>query len=339
MHRPKLLSGLLRRRSGRRGFLLGVAGLVEAPYLARAQRDTRPAIGWLHSASPDSTARNLQVFRAALSARGLREEDNVTVHYRWAENRYERLPALVAELVERVSVLVVMGAADGPRAAKRATASVPIVFGIGSDPIAAGLVGSLNPQSGNITGATFFSSPLGPKRLELLREMLPEARQVGVLANPHNLNAAPDIASMEAAAPRLGFTLRSLSASKPSDLDPAFAAAARDGVGAVVVMTDALFNSQIDLIVATAARHALPASYFLREFVTAGGLMSYGASISDMYRQVGDYAARIVHGVKPSDLPVLQPSKFELAINGATARALGLAVPPALLVLADEVIE
>jgi putative ABC transport system substrate-binding protein len=336
----KQLSRLLDRRSGRRAFLIGVASMVAAPYLARAQRGPRPAIGFLHSASPESTGSNLQVLREALNKAGLREEENVTIHYRWAESRYDRLPALVAELMDRrVSVLVVMGASDGPIAARQATANVPIVFGIGGDPIAAGLVPSLNPQSGNITGATFFSTPLGPKRLELLREVLPNAKVVGVLVNPHNLNAVPDLRSMETAAPRLGVTLRPLSVTKASDIDPVLAAAAREQVGAVVVMTDALFNSQIDLLVAAATRHALPAVYFLREFVTAGGLMSYGASITDMYRQVGDYAARILNGAKPSDLPVLRPTKFELVINGATAKTLGLAVPASLLALADEVIE
>jgi putative ABC transport system substrate-binding protein len=313
--------------------------MVAAPWLAQAQRGPRPAIGWLHSASPESTAPNLRAFREALNKAGWREEDNVTIHYRWADNRYERFPALVAELVDRVSVLVVMGASDGPRAAQQGTSNVPIVFGIGGDPIAAGLVASLNQQSGNITGATFFSNPLGPKRLELLREIVPRARTVAVLTNPNNLNARSDLIGMEGAAQSLGFTLHPLRATRATDFDTVLAMAAREQAGALVVMTDALFNSQIDLLVAAAARHALPAVYFLREFVTAGGLMSYGASITDMYRQVGDYAARILNGAKPSDLPVLQPTKFELVINGATARALGLAVPPALLVLADEVIE
>ena len=201
------------RRSGRRAFLVGVASMVAAPYLARAQRGPRPAIGLLHSASPESTASNLQVLREALNKAGLREEENVTIHYRWAENRYDRLPALVAELMDRrVSVLVVMGASDGPRAAKHATANVPIVFGIGGDPIAAGLVPSLNPQSGNITGATFFSTPLGPKRLELLREILPNAKVVGVssvrtISTPH-----PTSGYGNSIAP--GFTLRPLSVTK-----------------------------------------------------------------------------------------------------------------------------
>jgi putative ABC transport system substrate-binding protein len=317
-----------------------VAGAVAAPYLARAQRGARPAIGWLHSASPESTVRNLQAFRAGLNNAGLREEDNVTVHYRWAENQYDRLPALVAELVDkRVSVLVVMGVSVGPRAAKQATTSVPIVFGVGSDPIATGLVTSLNSQSGNVTGATFLSTPLGPKRLELLREILPHAKSVAFLANLHNFTATPDLASMEPAAQRLGFTLHTLHAGKVADIDPAFAMAAREQAGAVVIMTEALFNSQIDLLVAVAARYALPTIYFLREFVTAGGLMSYGASITEMYARVGDYAARIVQGAKPSDLPVLQPTKFELVINRTTAQTLGLTLPPALLALADEVID
>jgi putative ABC transport system substrate-binding protein len=325
---------------GRRSVVSGLASAVLLSGTARAQREARPVVGFLHSASPETANRNLEAFRDALAQAGYREDKNVTILYRWAESRYDRLNDLVAELVDRrVSVLVAMGASDGPRAAKRATTSIPIVFGIGGDPIDAGLVANLNPQSGNVTGSTFFSTPLGPKRLEILRELLGGIRSAELMINPDNVNAKAELSRMSAAARELGLDFSSLNAISVADYDAALGTAAREKIGAIVVMTDALFNNTTEQLVAAAARHAVPTMYFLREFVTAGGLISYGASIINMYRQVGDYVGRILSGARPADLPVVQPTKFELAINISTVKTLGLAVPSSLLALADEVIE
>jgi putative ABC transport system substrate-binding protein len=211
---------------------------------------------------------------------------------------------------------------------------------VGGDPIAAGLVASLNPRGGNVTGATFFGSQLGPKRLELLVELVPTAKSVRLLSNPDNAyNITLERTNVDAAARRLGLRYDVVNARNESDLEEAFATLAREGVGALVVSNDALFNNRTEQLVALAARHAIPTIYFLREFATAGGLISYGASITNTYRQIGTYVGRILGGTKPADLPVLQPTKFELVINMRTARALGIAVPPTLLALADEVIE
>jgi putative ABC transport system substrate-binding protein len=324
----------------RRGFVVGAASAALLLSPALAEWRARPRVGFLHSASRELTTRNLEVLRTVLDQAGYREGDTVLIHYRWADGRYDRLPALVAELIEQqVDVLVAMGAADGPRAAKRATGSIPIVFGIGSDPVVNGLVSSLNPQRGNVTGVTFLSTPLGPKRLELLRELLPGSKSVAILTNPQNLNISVELDNMRTAAQRLSLNLVQLGATRVEEFDTAFASAAQQRTDAVVVMTDALFNAHIEPLVAAASRHAMPTMYFLKEFVAAGGLVSYGASITAMYRQVGDYIVKILGGARPSDLPVLQPTTFELSINASAAKALGLAIPASLLALADEVLE
>jgi len=307
---------------------------------ARAQGGAMPVIGFMHSAARQPMERNIAAFRQALRAAGYVEGENVAFEFRFAENRYERLPELAADLVRRnVAVIVVGGASDGPLAVKRATSTIPIVFLVGGDPIGVGLVESLNPRSGNVTGVTFYSTPLGPKRLELLHELVPAARSIGLLINPNNLNTRFERLHMDAAARSLGLELHVLSASSDSDFDPAFAALAEKRIGGLVVSTEALFNNRIAQLVGRAANHAVPTVYFLRDFVAAGGLASYGASITGAFRQAGDYVGRILKGAPPAELPVLQPTKFELALNLATARSLGVAVPATLLALADEVIE
>jgi ABC-type uncharacterized transport system substrate-binding protein len=323
--------------------LLG--GAVTAPavhwsFAARAQRPAVPVIGFLHSASPAPAARNIAAFRQTLRNAGYVEGENVTIEYRFAESQYDRLPALAADLVaRRVSVIVAAGASDGPLAVKRATSTIPIVFMVGGDPIHVGLVASLNPRVGNLTGATFFSTPLGPKRLELLHELVPKATSIALLTNPDNLNTKTEPIAMDAAARTLGLQFHVVQASSDSHFESAFATLARERIGALIVSTDALYNSRIEHLVALASRHTIPTMYFLREFVATGGLASYGASITSMYRQGGDYTARILKGAKPAELPILQPTRFELVINRTTASTLALAVPPTLIALADEVIE
>jgi ABC-type uncharacterized transport system substrate-binding protein len=328
----------------RRELITILGGAAAAPFLrplaARAQQPVIPVIGFLHSASPAPAASNIAAFRQALRGAGYVEGENVAIEYRFAESQYERLPALAADLVGRnVSVIVVAGASDGPLAVKRATSTIPIVFMVGGDPIHVGLVASLNPRVGNLTGATFFSTPLGPKRLELLHELVPKATSIALLTNPDNLNTKTEPIAMDAAARSLGLQFHVVQASSESHFEPAFATLARERIGALIVSTDALYNSRIEHLVALASRHAIPTIYFLREFVAAGGLASYGASITGMYRQGGDYTARILKGTKPAELPILQPTRFELVINRTTASTLGLAVPPTLLALADEVVE
>jgi putative ABC transport system substrate-binding protein len=320
------------------GLLCGAASLPSGA--ARAQQPAKmPVTGFLHSASPGPAAENLATFRQALRAAGYVEGDNLAIEYRWAESRYERLPALAGDLVARgVSVIVVAGASDGPLAVKRATSTIPIVFAIGGDPIRAGLVPSLNPRSGNVTGVTFFSVPLGPKRLELLHELVPKAGSFALLANPDNLNTKSEQTAMAGAARAIGLEFQVVQASSEAQIEAAFATLAKQRIGGLIVSTDALFNSRIEQLVAMASHHAIPSVYFLRQFVSAGGLVSYGSSITEMYRQVAGYTAAILKGASPAELPVLQPTRFELVINRATARTLGLSVPPTLLALADEVI-
>jgi putative tryptophan/tyrosine transport system substrate-binding protein len=324
----------------RRDFIV-LFGAAAWPRPARAQPKAMPVIGFLHSGSAQGAANNVEVLRQALREAGYVEGQNVTIEYRWAENQYDRLPALAADLVARqVTMIMTCGATISSVSAKKATSTIPIVFVAGGDPIDAGLVASLNPRSGNVTGATFFGSQLGPKRLELLLELVPRANSVGLLSNPDNLyNVRTERTNVDAAARRLGLQYQVANARTAGDLEAAFAALDQERVGALVVSNDALFNNPVGPLVALAARYAIPTIYFLREFVAAGGLMSYGASITNAYRQAGSYVGRILKGAKPAELPVLQPTKFELVINMKTARALGLAVPSTLLTLADEVIE
>jgi putative ABC transport system substrate-binding protein len=297
-----------------------------------------PVIGYLHSASPEPYSSMMAAFRHGLAEAGYVDGQNVTIDYRWAEGQFDRLPALAAELVaHRPAVLVAGGGDVSAVAAKAATTTVPIVFTIGADPVKSGLVASLNRPSGNLTGVTFFTITLGPKRLEMLRELQPKAGKIAVLVNPKSLT--PAAKEVQEAARALGQSVHVLDAASEGELDTAFRSLAQERDDALIVVSNPLFTSRREQIVTLANYQRIPAIYPLREYVTSGGLVSYGASIKDAYRQSGVYAGRLLKGAKPGDLPVMQPTKFELVINLKTAKALGIAVPPTLLARADEVIE
>jgi ABC-type uncharacterized transport system substrate-binding protein len=311
------------------------------PLAARAQQPAMPVIGLLDSRSPEALTDRLRGFRRGLKDTGYVEGENVSIEYRWAENQMDRLPALAAELVRRqVAVIVSSGSVAAASAAKAATVMIPIVFLVPEDPVKLGLVASLARPGGNLTGINFFLGELTAKRLELLRELVPGAAHVAVLVNPANAaNTETTLRDVEPAARTMGLQIQVLNASTSREIDAAFATIARERPDALFVGNDAFFNARRVQLVLLAGRHGLPAIYWDREFAEAGGLMTYGSNIVDVYRQVGDYAGRILKGAKPADLPVVQSSKFELVINAQTARMLGLTVPPTLLAAADEVIE
>jgi putative ABC transport system substrate-binding protein len=318
--------------------LLGIA-VGAWPLKSHAQQPTVPVVGYLCSTTPDAWAINVAAFRQGLEETGYVEGRNVLIEYRWAEDHYERLPTLAADLVSRQVAVV---AANTPAApvAKAATTTIPVVFLTSVDPVAAGLVASLNRPGGNVTGVTTLFVESGPKRLELLRELAPTASVIALLVNPANPTVAEThTEGLQTAAHTLGLQLVILRASTARDIDTAFANFVQQGVAALLVANDPLFVSRRDQIVAQAARNSLPAVYFNRLFITAGGLMSYGSSITDASRQHGIYTGQILKGAKPADLPVMQPTKFELIINLKTSKALGLTVPLSLLGRADEIIE
>jgi putative ABC transport system substrate-binding protein len=318
--------------------LLGGAAATFASRPAPAQQAAMPVIGFLRSTSLTDSNYLIAALRQGLKEAGLNEGQNFAIEFRWGDNQANRLPALAADLI-RWPVAMIVGDAVAMLAAKAATTTVPIVFVSGGDPVGDGLVTSLNRPSGNVTGIHFFSGVVGAKRLELLRQLVPKAATIGMLVKPNTANTEAERKDVQAAAQAIGQRLIMLDADSDGDIETAFAAFTQRGAGALLVGSSAFFASKRERLVALAARYALPASYHLREFVAAGGLMSYGASITDAYRQAGIYAARILNGEKPADLPVMRATKFEFVINLKTAKALGIAVPPNLLALADEVIE
>jgi|SRR6516225_4234149 putative ABC transport system substrate-binding protein len=322
----------------RRQFITLLGGAAVAwPLAARAQQ-AMPVIGYLHSASPEPYAAMIAAFRNGLAEVGYFDGQNVTIDHRWAEGQFNRLPALAAELVaRRPAILVAAGGDVSAAAAKAATTTVPIVFTIGGDPIGYRLVSNLGRPDGNMTGVTFFTITLGPKRLELLRELVPKANKIAMLVNPKSLN--PDAKEMQEAARAIGQSVHVLHANSERDIDTAFRSLEQARDEALLVVSNPLFTSRRDQIVTLANYQRVPAIYPLREYVASGGLASYGASIKDAYRQSGIYAGRLLKGAKPADLPVMQPTKFEFVIDLKTAKALGVQIPDKLLALADEVIE
>jgi putative ABC transport system substrate-binding protein len=297
-----------------------------------------PVIGFLHTESADLSRERLRGFRQGLSETGYVEGRNVTIEYRWAEDHNDRFPALAADLARRRVTVIVANSAAAP-SAKSATTTIPIVFVSGSDPVARGLVASLNRPAGNLTGVSQLNVELGPKRLGLLHEMMPTVTSITLMANPTSPDAEILSRDAQTAAHTLGLRLRVLHASTDSELDAVFANSAELRDGGLVIGPDSFFTSRIEQLAALTLRHAVPALYEFRQFAAAGGLMSYGPSLFDSYRLVGIYAGRILKGEKPADLPVVQSTKFELVINLKTAKTLGLTIPPTLLALADEAIE
>jgi putative tryptophan/tyrosine transport system substrate-binding protein len=323
----------------RREFIVLISGTAALVVSARAQQPSLPVIGYLESASQGQFADLIPAFRKGLSETGYLDGQNVRIEYRWAEGQYDRLPTLTAELVRDHATIIFTTALISAQAAKGVTTTVPIVFVSGPDPVQFGLVASLNRPGGNLTGITLFTSTVGAKRLQLLRELLPAATTFAFIVNPSNTRADSDVEEMETAARALGQQIIVAKAGTDRDLETAFAALAQRSIQALVIGGDPFFNGQAQQLVALASHYAIPTVYPLHEFATAGGLMSYGSSISDAYRQAGIYAGHILKGAKPADLPVMQPTKFELVINLKTARTLGVEIPPTLLARADEVIE
>jgi putative ABC transport system substrate-binding protein len=325
----------------RRREFIAVGGAAAAwPAAARAQQPALPVIGVLNSASADLLSGGFRAFRQGLSETGHIEGRNVIIEYRLADGQYDRLPALAADLVRRQVRLIFAGGDITAATAKAATATIPIIFALAADPVAAGLVTSLARPGGNLTGVTSLGMEVGPKRLELLHEMVPTSNVIALLINPSNSTNAENLSRDHRAAARiLGVELHVLHASNERDFETVFATLTRLHVGGLVIGTDAFFNTRIEQLAALALRHALPTIYQYPEFAAAGGLMSYGASLTETYRLVGAYAGRILKGEKPADLPVQQATRVELIINMKTAKALGLTFPLTLLGRADQVIE
>jgi putative ABC transport system substrate-binding protein len=322
----------------RRAFITLLGGTAAWPFAARSQQRTVPVVGFVHPSSPD--ANRLRAFRQGLRDAGFTEGENVAIESRWADDKMDRLPALTAELVQRPVAVIATGTIPAAFAAKAATTTIPIVFIVAEDPVKHGLVASLARPGGNLTGINFLSSELAAKRLELLGELVPGATRVAVLVNPANAtNTESTLRQMEPAAHAMGWQIQVLNASTIREIDAAFATLGRERPDAAAVAVDSFFIDRRVQLAQLTARHAIPAIYQDRLYTEVGGLMSYGASLGDAWRQVGIYTGRILKGAKPADLPVVQSTKFELVINASTARMLGLPVPDKLLVAADEVIE
>jgi putative ABC transport system substrate-binding protein len=319
----------------RREFITLLGGATAWPVVAWAQQSAMPVVGFIRNTSPD--ARLVAAFRRGLNENGYIEGQNIVVEYRWTDN--ERLPATVADMVRRQVSAIVTGGLPASLAGKAATTAIPIVFATGGDPVHFGLVASLNRPGGNVTGVSFLLTALIPKQLELLHELVPNATAIAFLVNPTARVTEPDTKEAQSAVRSLGLKLLVLNATSERDFEMAFATVVQQRAGGLLTHPETLFTSYRNQLVALAARHGVPAIYHLREAVEAGGLMSYGTSFTDAYRQAGIYTGRILKGEKPADLPVVQSTRFELVINLKTAKALGLEVPPRLLALADEVLE
>ncbi len=323
----------------RRGFITLIGGAVAWPIAARTQQPAMPVIGFLNSGSSAGYAPMVAAFRQGLNETGYVEGQNVAIEFRWAEGQYDRLTALAADLVRRQVPVIAATSTPAAQTAKAATSTIPIVFTTGADPVELGLVASLNRPGGNVTGVSFLVNELTAKQFEVLHKMVPKAALLGFLVNPDVAFAGSQTKDAQDAARALGCQLLVLTARTESEIDAAFAILVQHQAGGLVTISDPFLNSRRDQLVALAARHSLPALYPVLDYVVAGGLMSYGTSITDAYRQVGVYTGRILKGDKPADLPVLRPTKLELAINLKTAKALGLNVPLTLQASADEVIE
>jgi putative ABC transport system substrate-binding protein len=323
----------------RREFITVLGGAAAWPLAARAQKSRTPVVGWLHSTSAAFTVHLAAAFRKGLSEAGFTERQNVSIEYRHANGQYEQLSGMAAELARRRVDVIFAGSPPAALAAKVATTTIPIVFVVGLDPVAAGLVGSFNRPGGNATGITMITGPLAQKRLEILRELLPKAANIAMIVNPNTPDAVPEIRDVQAAAQTNGFQITTSNATTAAELDEAFKALAQNRPDALLIGSDPFFVSRSEQFAKFASQAKIPAIYPFRESTDAGGLVSYGTNIPNAYRQGGILTARILKGEKTADLPVQQPTKFELVINLKAAKALGLAVPPSLLSRADDVIE
>jgi putative ABC transport system substrate-binding protein len=327
----------------RRSFITllgGAAAAIAWPLSPRGQQPPMPVIGFLHSGTAAPFEAQLVAFQQGLKDGGYVVGQNVAIEYRWAEGKVDRLPELAADLVRRrVSVIAAVGGPPSNLAAKNATTTIPVVFNTGADPVKMGLVTNVRQPGGNVTGISFFSEELGTKALSLLRDLVPGAKTFGLMVNPNNPETLRRSADAMAAARSLGLTMEVVHAATPPDIDKAFDSLSERRVGALLLGADAFYGGRVQQFVSLAARHKLPAMYYRREFAEAGGLASYGASVTDAYRQAGVYVARVLKGEKPGELPVMQAAKFEFVLNLKTARALGIDVPMAFSAAADEIIE